>query len=710
MPRSRSSLAWLAALSLSAALPAQGAKPDPLPARVLFVTHTAGFEHEVVRRGPAGELAHAEQLLPVVLGPAWSVESTKDCARLNAAELARTRVVVFHTTGELPLREEDRRAFFDWIDGGGGFVGLHCATDTLYKCEEYMQLVGAAFDGHPWHQWVRVRALEPAGTAGPVAFLAGATISLHDEIYQFRAQPTGVRESLELDMSSVDATRGKHARNLIAWWKPVGRGRMVYNALGHGREAWDDPVFHDLVREAVRFAGGTQAPPAVDAHLFASAQGAFFALAALSRGDQGRLWGAALGGTAEAERAALLDGPLLVVDPRSRVVLANRSDAQAGLEPLVPGVWISRLPAQMPLANTALTWGGTLWSMLMAPLPEDARARDTLIVHESFHRLQGQQGLSYGDALCAHLDAADARIWLRLEMRALAVALDALAAEPARDADATWRQALLDALLFRAVRRDAHAQAAQLENALELHEGLAEYTGLRIAHAQPAAAAAAALRARETGDGFVRGFAYATGPAYGLLLDRGGADWRAAALLGESLTRLAYQRNALQLPEQPDARTTLAAQRKLIYGGAEVEQAEQQREALRVARENADRARYLDRARIELPAGPRSSYSFDPNAVRPLAQAGTIFEPVSVSDDWGALTAPGGALRAGAPAPGPGETWIVPVPEPAPDTAELSGRIEGPGYTLELAPGWQLIPRTPATTSPFPTWHPQRTP
>jgi hypothetical protein len=96
--------------------------------------------------------------------------------------------------------------------------------------------------------------------------------------------------------------------------------------------------------------------------------------------------------------------------------------------------------------------------------------------------------------------------------------------------------------------------------------------------------------------------------------------------------------------------------------------------------------------------------------VRPLAQAGTIFEPVTVSDDWGALSAASGALRAGAPAPGPGVIWILPAPETASGAPALTGRIEGPGYELELAPGWQLLPQASAGSARFPTWHPQRIP
>jgi type 1 glutamine amidotransferase len=793
-PLCRALVSALVLCSAALATPAQSPRPatPTQPPRVLFLTHTAGFEHEVVKRPSPTELSYAESLLPRLLGPAWVVDSTKDCHRINASELADTRVVVFHTTGELPIPETGKQAFFDWIERGGGFVGLHCATDTLYQCSQYMELVGAAFDGHPWHQQVSVRAFDEP----PVAFLRGATFSIFDEIYQFRAQPTGVRLCLELDMSSVDAGRGKHAANAIAWWKPVGKGRMVYNALGHGREAWDAPVFHELLREHIRFAAGAHAPLCVDGALADPAQAAFFALAALSRADDGKLWG------------TTLDGPMIVVDPNTRVAVANRSDAKGALQQVMPGLWTAKLPAELQIANTALEWNGTLWTMLLAPLPEDPRERDVLVVHESFHRLQKHNELEFESSPCAHLDERDGRTWLRLEMRALARALErgaglraavhggADANEPAADAagkgaaganpknenaagrdansangaggrgngadganasgsggqppsasssparptsDGTpklddavrelrseeVRLAFRDALLFRAVRRDRNPKAGAPENGLELHEGLAEATGLALAYVDPAerlATAARALREREGGESLVRGFAYATGPAYALALDvvapaRGSTSvdgWRAKALAGESLGRLAFEALGIQVgaefPSSPSARLALAEQRRVAYGHEEIDAQETARETTRRARIAADRARYADGVRVVLSAGPNNSYSFDPNRVRPLAGVGTIYEPVSVTDDWGVLEASGGALQDAE------MRWVVPAPTAAASAgggaarsgadradpgvagagggagaeAARAGRVEGPGWVLELGPDWRL--------------------
>ena len=75
----------------------------------------------------------------------------------------------------------------------------------------------------------------------------------------------------------------------------------------------------------------------------------------------------------------------------------------------------------------------------------------------------------------------------------------------------------------RAERYRLFPEAAAQEQALEFNEGLAEYTGVRVGNPTPAQQLQAALRdlsGHVEDRSFVRSFAYATGPAYGLLLDR----------------------------------------------------------------------------------------------------------------------------------------------------------------------------------------------
>jgi hypothetical protein len=168
--------------------------------------------------------------------------------------------------------------------------------------------------------------------------------------------------------------------------------------------------------------------------------------------DAGELWG------------RTLCVPLLFVDPATRAVVASRAGHGDALQP-DGGVFVGRLPAQYNTANTSLDWEGVRWAMLLWPLPQDRAARRELMLHESWHVIQETLGLPMRSPNPAHLAGVDGRVALRMEWRALR---DALRARDHR----LERQAIGDALAARAWRRRLATQAAGLENALELNEGV----------------------------------------------------------------------------------------------------------------------------------------------------------------------------------------------------------------------------------------------
>src|SRR5262245_27859976 len=115
--------------------------------RVLVVTATTGFRHDSI---PAAQSTFAS--IAARTG-AFAVTSTENVAEISAERLAATDGLVFALpTGELPFSEAQKRAIVDFVMNGGGFLGFHSATDTLYEWPEYGPLVGAYFKEHPWPQ------------------------------------------------------------------------------------------------------------------------------------------------------------------------------------------------------------------------------------------------------------------------------------------------------------------------------------------------------------------------------------------------------------------------------------------------------------------------------------------------------------------------------------------------------------------------------
>src|SRR5688572_29185307 len=213
-----------------------------------------------------------------------------------------------------------------------------------------------------------------------------------------------------------------------------------------------------------------------------------------------RLWGMSL------------CAPMVISDPRTQTI-ATSQHAPEGPRPRFA------LGMNAPIQWGGVTWGAYSWDTLANAPP---RVRKSIMLHELFHGIvQRKLGLAASELLNEHLDVLDGRYWLRLECRALARAL--------RQSGELRTAAVRDALAFRQARRTLYPGSAETERPLEINEGLASYTGVAAAADSEGDAIAGALEAlagAETGESFVRTFAYFTGPAYGLLLDASSPDWR----------------------------------------------------------------------------------------------------------------------------------------------------------------------------------------
>ena len=220
--------------------------------KVLYLTHSAGFKHEV--------LPLSEQILKQIgeRSSAFEVTATQDCSVLSRDGLRPYDAVVFYTTGELPISNAQKAAFLDFIRSGKGFVGIHSASDTFYKWPEYGELIGGYFDQHPWHQEVTINVED---RRHPATHHLERTFKITDEIYQFKDfSRSRVHVLLSLDATSVDLNKPAVHRTdkdfAVAWWRNYGKGRVFYTALGHRPEVWQDERFQQHLLGAVRWAMG----------------------------------------------------------------------------------------------------------------------------------------------------------------------------------------------------------------------------------------------------------------------------------------------------------------------------------------------------------------------------------------------------------------------------------------------------------------------
>jgi len=395
------------------------------------------------------------------------------------------------------------------------------------------------------------------------------------------------------------------------------------------------------------------------------AQAVFEEAARLCGRDGGRLW-----------RHSLC-GPILLVDWTDNSAVANQADAKGVLKPSGP-VFAGTLPPDTVIASTPIEWAGRRWTELIWPVPDDVAHRHVMLSHELFHRAQIELGMAQRDGGNLHLDTLEGRILLQLEWHALAGALSA-PDKRARDA------AISDALLFRHERYRLFPDAQAEERALELNEGVAEYTGVRVGLPTAAERNAYALRDLESYlqvPTFVRSFAYATGPAWGLLLDQADPAWRdrlAAAMKGANPPGLdQLLQDALKLPE-PDPATAKA--RESSYDTT-LRPRELAREQARQAHLAELKARLVDGPVLRLPlAGNHASYQFNPQTLEALGTDSVVYPTMKLSADWGVLAVEQGALL--------DKAMTVAAVAAA---GASSDHLQGAGWRLTLAPGWSVAP------------------
>lgn len=215
------------------------------PFRVLLFSRTVGYRHDSF---PAAIAAFSD--LQGTGG--YLVEASEDARRFSADELARFRVVVFlMTTGDV-LDNEQQTTFANWINQGGGYLGIHSASDTEYDWPFYGELVGAYFSQHPDIQQATLHIEDHPAVAG-----LPSPWTRRDEWYDFRTNPrAAVTVLATVDESSY--TGGTMGPDHPMIWAHItaGGGRAFYTGMGHTKESYAEPAFRQHLLQALRWVAG----------------------------------------------------------------------------------------------------------------------------------------------------------------------------------------------------------------------------------------------------------------------------------------------------------------------------------------------------------------------------------------------------------------------------------------------------------------------
>jgi uncharacterized protein len=275
------------ALALTAVLSVGGPANSQAPARkrLLFLTHAGLYKHTSL--GPAERAVTelgATGGFDVTTVEGYKQEAAQvDLGFLTPEYLATFDGLMLMTNGNLPLTEAQRKNLLDFVAGGKGLIGAHCAALTLYDYPAFGDLLGGYYRRSIRQNAIGVLKVEDP--THPATRMLGASWPVVDEFYLFGTAPwdasrptdnvdvlfgnripmgfsrNRVHVLLSLDTSKTniagfpDVVEGGDYPQ--AWWRNYGKGRSFYTSLGHRDDIWShDPVFRAHIQGGIRWALG----------------------------------------------------------------------------------------------------------------------------------------------------------------------------------------------------------------------------------------------------------------------------------------------------------------------------------------------------------------------------------------------------------------------------------------------------------------------
>jgi cytochrome c len=224
-------------------------------AQVLVFSKTEGFRHSSIE---AGKLA----LQKMAKEKGFIVDITEDATRFNTQNLKNYRAVIFlNTTGDV-LNPQQQTDFERYIQAGGGYLGIHAASDTEYEWLWYGRLVGAYFLSHPVNN-VQIGKFSVVMKGHPATKMMPDEFERKDEFYDFKQVSPHINILLKIDETSYK--EGKMGANHpMSWYQEFEGGRSFYTAMGHTDETFSEPLFLGHIWAGLQYVMGGDTPKPLD--------------------------------------------------------------------------------------------------------------------------------------------------------------------------------------------------------------------------------------------------------------------------------------------------------------------------------------------------------------------------------------------------------------------------------------------------------------
>lgn len=191
-----------------------------------------------------GPYHHQPELYPIMQKKLedtgkFKVTLSEDIDQFKPENIKKYDLILIYAT-RLKMNKEQEQGLLSFVDNGKGLAGIHCVTDTFLDSDAYWKLVGGRFRTHGNETFqVNITAKRNPIAAG----MSGFQIS--DETYCDDFHP---------DSKIVVFMRREKDSEPVSWIQYYGKGRVFVTSLGHGKAAWENPAFQQLVLQGCEWA------------------------------------------------------------------------------------------------------------------------------------------------------------------------------------------------------------------------------------------------------------------------------------------------------------------------------------------------------------------------------------------------------------------------------------------------------------------------
>lgn len=377
--------------------------------------------------------------------------------------------------------------------------------------------------------------------------------------------------------------------------------------------------------------------------------------------DNGKLWG------------KNLYGPVMYIDRASRRIISNQPDNE-GLLKEKDGIYTGLYPKELLIFNATVEFGGTMFAMAPLPPEEDEYRIKTRAIRSLFHLFQNNEGIVPSNFNANNMDEKEARLWIKLEWKALRKALNS---------DGEVRQlAIRDALIFRGSNRELYHKFASDETRFETYEGLATFTHTLLCTNSPEEYKKRLFENLDriySMQSYARSFGFIHGALYATLLYDRGFDFKTIRTDNFDLGKAVKELYNIELPA---VCRDVAGSIALNYDIDVITEEEEKR--LADIHESIHKliSTFTEKpvVFIELES---PYFDFEPEDIHSLDTLGILYNSMRVSDNWGKLTVDkGGCLVS---------NNFKYLRITARGYRADKNRISGEGWQLTLNSDWELV-------------------